>query len=382
MKRFAVLSFLLLFTLPLVAQTPAAPAAGGPLGYTAAYVIEPTTGRVLYEYNAHTPLPTASMAKMMTLLIAMERIRDGELKLNEPVTISANASKMGGSQIYAKHGQVFPVQTLLAAIMIQSANDASMAMAEKIAGSGELFADMMNQRAQQLGLKNSRFFDPHGLPPADKSRNNVMSAHDLAVLGQEVMKYPLLAQYAKMPTMPFSNGTFTAGMTNPNHLLRWYQGATGIKTGYSGPAGFSVTASATRGNMSLVCVVMGAKTSRGPQSSFELAAKLMNEAFAQYKMVDVIKKGARVGAAPVKEGQAASVPLVASRDVRTLVKRSDLNGAAKPKVVPTTLTAPVKAGQQGGMIIVQQGNQVIAKVPALTAGAVEKQPWWKAFLPW
>lgn len=380
MKRFAVLSFLLLFALPLAAQQPAA--AGGARGYTAAYVLEPTTGRVLFEYNSNTPLPTASMAKMMTLLIAMERIRDGELKLNEPVTISANASKMGGSQIYAKHGQVFPVQTLLAAIMIQSANDASTALAEKIAGSQELFADMMNQRAQQLGLKNSRFFDPHGLPPTDKSRNNVMSARDLAVLGMELMKYPLMAQYAKMPTMPFTNGTFTAGMTNPNHLLRWYQGATGIKTGYSGPAGFSVTASATRGNMSLVCVVMGAKNSRGAQGSFELAAKLMNEAFAQYKMVDVLKKGARVGAAPVKDGQATSVPLIAARDVRTLVKRSDLSGAAKPRLVPTTLTAPVRPGQQGGMIIVQQGNQVIAKVPAMTAGAVEKQPWWKAFLPW
>lgn len=379
MKRFAVFSLLALLALPAAAQ---APAAGGPLGYTAAYVMEPTTGRVLYEYNAHTPLPTASMAKMMTLLLAMERIRDGELKLTDPVPISANASRMGGSQIYAKHGQVFPVQTMLAAIMIQSANDASTAIAEKIAGSNELFADMMNQRAQQLGLTKSKFFDPHGLPPQDKTRNNVMSARDLAYLGRELMKYPLMQQYAKMPTHPFTNGTFTAGMTNPNFLLRWYEGATGIKTGYSGPAGFSVTASARRGNMDLVCVVMGAKTSRGDQSSFNLAAKLMNEAFAQYKMVDVLKKGARVGTATVKDGVAANVPLIASRDVRALVKRSDLSAGAKPRLVAAALTAPVRAGQPGGTIIVQQGNQVIAKVPAMTAAAVAKEPWWKAFLPW
>lgn len=367
----------LLFTTALQAQAPA-----GDKPYTAAYVIEPSTRRVLYAYNHHTPYPTASMAKMMTLLIAMERIRDGELQLNTPVPISARASKMGGSQIYAKHGQVFPVQTMLAAIMIQSANDASQALAEKIAGSSELFADMMNQRAQQLGLTHSRFFDPHGLPNPDASKNNVMCSHDLAVLGMELMKYPLMRQYAAMPSMPFVNGTFTAGMTNPNHLLRNYEGATGIKTGYSGPAGFCVTASARRGNMELVGVVMGAKTSRGPESSFEQMAKLFNEAFATYRMVDVLKKGSRVGQVNVTDGKSSSVPVIASRDVKALVKRGDANAQAKTRLIPSNLTAPVRAGQPAGTIVVQQGNQVIAKVPAIAAAAVEKQPWWRAFLPW
>lgn len=367
----------LLFTTALQAQAPA-----GDKPYTAAYVIEPSTRRVLYAYNHHTPYPTASMAKMMTLLIAMERIRDGELQLNTPVPISARASKMGGSQIYAKHGQVFPVQTMLAAIMIQSANDASQALAEKIAGSSELFADMMNQRAQQLGLTHSRFFDPHGLPNPDASKNNVMCSHDLAVLGMELMKYPLMRQYAAMPSMPFVNGTFTAGMTNPNHLLRNYEGATGIKTGYSGPAGFCVTASARRGNMELVGVLMGAKTSRGPESSFEQMAKLFNEAFATYRMVDVLKKGSRVGQVNVTDGKSSSVPVIASRDVKALVKRGDANAQAKTRLIPSNLTAPVRAGQPAGTIVVQQGNQVIAKVPAIAAAAVEKQPWWRAFLPW
>jgi D-alanyl-D-alanine carboxypeptidase (penicillin-binding protein 5/6) len=238
-------------------------------GYSAAYVIETSTKRVLFAENADVPLPTASMAKMMTALITMEEIRDGRMKLDTPVTTSARASEMGGSQIFAKEGQVFPVQTLLAALMIQSANDAAEMLAEKIAGSAENFADLMNQRAKSLGLTNSTFYDPHGLPnDEDPKRIDMMSAHDLAILGMELMKYPLMVEYAKTPTMPFSNATFTSGLTNPNHLINpqkrdYYDAATGIKTGYSVPAGYCVTASARRGDMELVCVVMGAKAPTG-----------------------------------------------------------------------------------------------------------------------
>src|SRR5436305_6737461 len=168
-RRFAFLIALAL-TVPLLAQEEGGGVAKGAQvdttgkGYTAAYVIEPATRRVLFEENANVALPTASMAKMMTALIVMEDIQAGRLHLNDPVTTSARASKMGGSQIYAKEGQVFPVQTLLAALMIQSANDAAEALGEKIGGSAENFADMMNDRARQLGLTESHFYDPHGLP--------------------------------------------------------------------------------------------------------------------------------------------------------------------------------------------------------------------------
>jgi D-alanyl-D-alanine carboxypeptidase len=254
-------------------------------GYTAALVIDAVTKRVYFEENADMVLPVASMAKMMTCLIAVERISHGLLKLDKPVTISARASKMGGSQIYAKEGQTFPMQTLLAAAMIQSANDAATAIAEDIAGSNENFAKMMNQRAQQLGLTKSTFYDPHGLPNAkNPDQVDKMSARDLAVLGMELMKYPLMRTYAKMATMPFENGTFTAGLTNPNHLVNpgkrdYMPQATGIKTGYSGPAGFCVTASAQNGQRQLVAVVMGSRARYGPKSSFGVAARLMNEAF-------------------------------------------------------------------------------------------------------
>ncbi|HJT15840.1 MAG TPA: serine hydrolase, partial [Thermoanaerobaculia bacterium] len=245
MKRSAVLLVVLFLAVsPIFAQQEEGPgtAKGASVnttgkGYSAAIVVEPTSKRILFEENAHVPLPTASMSKMMTLLICMQQIQEGQLKLDTPITISARASKMGGSQIYAKEGQVFPLQTLIAATMIQSANDAAEAIAEKIAGSAEGFADMMNDKAKQMGLKESTFYDPHGLPNSqDPKRINTMSAYDLAMLGIEVMKYPLLTQYAKTPTFPFSNGTFTAGLTNPNHLINphsrdYFPDATGIKTG-------------------------------------------------------------------------------------------------------------------------------------------------------
>jgi D-alanyl-D-alanine carboxypeptidase (penicillin-binding protein 5/6) len=350
-----------------------------PTGYTSAFVLEPSTGRVLFEQNADKPLPVASMSKMMTLLIAMEEIQAGNLHYDTPVTVSARASRMGGSQVYLRAASVWPMKNLLIATMVHSANDAAQAIAEKIAGSSESFADLMNHRAQELGLKNSRFFDPHGLPAENPSNNNVMSARDLAILGQALMKHPFMRQLAVIPEMEFRNGTL-ARIYNPNRLLRFYEGATGIKTGYTGPAGFCVTASAKRNNMELVAVVMGAKTSRGPQSSFEIAARLMNQAFVNYRMVTPLKQGTVVAQASVNDGRAASVPVIAPKDVRALVKRGEERGVSV-KFSGGAVTAPVKRGQQIGTIVVQRNGETLAKVPAVAAQDVAKEPWWKAFWP-
>jgi len=353
--------------------------ANQPKGYTAAFVIEASTGRVLFEDNADKPMPTASMAKMMTLLIAMEEIQQGNLQYDTPVTISARASKMGGSQVYLRADSVWPVKNLLIATMVHSANDASAALAEKIAGSNEAFAEMMNMRAEQLGLKHSRFFDPHGLPAQDPSMNDVMSARDLATLGRELMKHPFMRQLAVIPEMEFRNGTLQK-IYNPNRLLRFYQGTTGIKTGYSGPAGFSVTASAKRSNMELICVVTGAKSSRGPESSFEIAARLMNKAFLSYKMVTPVKQGTVVAQASVNKGRVNAVPVMAPKDVKALVRRGEEKGVSV-KFNGGAVAAPVKRGQRIGTIVVQRGNETLATMPAVAAKDVAKQPWWKALLP-
>jgi D-alanyl-D-alanine carboxypeptidase (penicillin-binding protein 5/6) len=355
-------------------------------GYTAAYLIEPNSKKVLVAENADVMLPTASMAKMMTCLIAMEEIKTGRLKLDTPVTISAFVSHMGGSRIYAKQGQVFPLQTLLLATMVQSANDAATAIAEQIAGNEQNFAELMNARAKQLGMTHTIFYDPHGLPNSkDPKAIDQASAHDLAILGMELTKYPLMVQYAKMPWAPFSNGTFTSGLTNPNHLINpkkaeYYPYATGIKTGYSGPAGYCVTASAEKGGMKLIAVVMGAKTASGPNSSFGIASRLFTTAFANNFMQPAIKKGTVVGQVNVIDGRAKTVPAVAAAEVDALVKRGE-EGNIKIGLVAPAVNAPVQAGQVIGSAVASQNGQVIGKVPVTAGAAVEKNPWWKKFWP-
>lgn len=395
MKRWmcVVVTIALTFAIPVFAQEEegTGTAKGAQVdttgkGYTAAYVIEPTTKRVLFAENENVMLPTASMAKMMTCLIAMEEIRDGRLKLDTPVTVSAFVSHMGGSRIYLKEGQVWPMQTLLAATMIQSANDAATAIAEKIAGSEQNFAEIMNARARQMGLNQSHFYDPHGLPNSkNPDQIDKQSAHDLAIVGMELMKYPLMRQYASTPWMAFQNGTFTSGITNPNHLINpkkrdYYPPAIGIKTGYSGPAGYCVTAAAKQGDMELVAVVMGTKTSTGPQSSFGIASRLMSSAFANYIFQPVVKKGAAVGQATVTNGRSATVPAVAAGDARALIKRGE-QGNVKVSFQGGAVTAPVRAGQPVGTIVVQQNGQTIAKVPAVAGSAVEENPWWRKLWP-
>jgi D-alanyl-D-alanine carboxypeptidase (penicillin-binding protein 5/6) len=355
-------------------------------GYTAAYVLETSTRQVLFAENEHRALPTASMAKMMTLLITMEEIKAGNLKYDTPVTISARASKMGGSQIYLRAASVWPVKNLIIATMVQSANDAAQALAEQIGGSSESFADMMNARAQELGLTHSQFYDPHGLPnPTDPSRVDTMCPHDLAILGMEVMKYPFIADLAKVAEMPFRNGTLER-IYNPNHLVNprkanYMQDATGIKTGYSGPAGFCVTASARRNNLDVVAVVMGAKTSGGSNGSFANAARLMNQAFIQNRMVVPAKKGTVVGQAQVTGGRVATVPVTPANDATALVKRGQEKGVTVAYQGTGAVAAPVKKGQVVGTIVVQQNGKVLAKIPALAAEEVAKQQWWKSFWP-
>jgi D-alanyl-D-alanine carboxypeptidase (penicillin-binding protein 5/6) len=391
MKTLLSVLIVALVALPLAAQNDegGATAKGAAVdttgkGYTAAYVIEGSTRRVLFAENEHTALPTASMAKMMTLLITLDEINQGRLQWDSQIVVSAKASRMGGSQIYLRAGSSWPVKNLVIATMVHSANDAATALAEKVAGSTEQFADMMNQKAQDLKLEHSRFFDPHGLPPEDPSRNNVQCAHDLAITGIELMKHPFMRQLAVIPEMEFRNGTLER-IYNPNHLVNpkrpnYMSDATGIKTGYSGPAGYCITASAKRGDLELVGVVMGAKPPRGPLSSFGITSRLFNEAFANYRMQTPVKKGSVVGQASVSNGQAATVQAIAASDVGALVKRGEEKGI-QVAFAGNALTAPIKRGQPVGNVVVTANGQQLSKVVAVAAADVPKQSWWKSFWP-
>jgi serine-type D-Ala-D-Ala carboxypeptidase (penicillin-binding protein 5/6) len=348
-----------------------------PVPYKYAILMEADTGKVLFEKDAHTPSPPASMVKMMTTLIVMEKIQEGALKLTDTVKASRWAEQMGGSQIYLREGETMTVEDLLKAVMIHSANDAATALAEHVAGSTDAFVDLMNDKAEQLGLKETHFYSVHGLPATAGQKDDMMSAYDLAILGRELMKFPEVAKWAATIQEPFRDGQFT--LVNPNHLLRQFPGADGIKTGFHNKAGFCVTGSAKRGDLRLIVVVMGSALKR---DCFTSAARILNEGFANYRMLVPVKEGVAIGRdAPVKGGVAEQVPLMSTKDVRVLVKKGEEKKVQVEVDVPDRVSAPVKAGQVVGDIVVKFDGAEVGKAQAAAAQDVAQASLWKRWWP-
>jgi D-alanyl-D-alanine carboxypeptidase (penicillin-binding protein 5/6) len=364
---------------PAATTAPAKKAAKAekPAPYTSAILVEPETGKVLFEKDAHTPLPPASMVKMMTALIVMEKVRDGALRLDDKITASRWASQMGGSQVYLKEGETMTVEDLLKAMMIHSANDATAALAEHVAGYSDAFVDLMNQRAESLGLKETRYHSVHGLPPGPGQEEDVMSAADLATLGREIMKFPELATLAAKSQEPFRDGVFT--LVNPNHLLRTFPGADGIKTGFHNKAGFCVTGSAVRGDLRLLVVIMGSPTKT---ECFKNAAQLFNQGFATYRMMVPVKaqtvlEGREV---QVRGGVVSTVPITAKQDVKILIKKGEEKKVQVDVKVPDRVRAPITSGQTIGEVVVMFDGTEVGKTQALAVNEVQGS-WWGWFWP-
>ena len=335
------------------------------------YVVDAATGTVLAEKDAHKRWPPASMTKMMTVLLAMERVRAGGLALDERVPVSEWASKIGGSQVFLAPGETFTLRELLQAVMIASANDAAVAVAEYLAGSQTEFVRRMNERAKSLGLADTVYETPHGLPPEPGRPSDVSSAFDLARLGRELMQYPEAMEWARTPAAGFRNDTFQ--MMNTNHLVRGtFAGATGLKTGYHQGAGFCVTASATRGDLSLVAVVLGLPTK---EESFAQAARLMNEAFAGYRVLVAARRATPVGEVAVSGGDAQAVHAITQDDFRLLIKRADDHGVMVEARIPRLVAAPVRRLQPLGDVVVRRGDDELARIPVVADQDVAATGW-------
>ncbi len=341
--------------------------ASGPAAY---FVVEAEAGTVLAEKDAHKRWPPASMAKMMTVLIAMERVRDHQLSLADPVRASAWASRIGGSQVYLAEGESFPLGEMLKAVMIASANDAAVAVAEHIAGSAPAFVELMNVRAKALGLSDTTYQSVHGLPPGAGQTADLTSAHDLAVLARELMRFPEVMQWSGTPSAGFRNDSLQ--MANTNHLVRTYPGATGLKTGYYHEAGFSVTATAIRNDMSVIAVVLGVPTKQG---CFAEAARLMNEAFGSYRMLVAARRGASIGDVPVSGANGEVIKAIATDDLRLLLKRADEKSVAVEARIPRLVAAPVQRQQPLGEIVVRRGEQELGRVPVVADREVAASGW-------
>jgi D-alanyl-D-alanine carboxypeptidase (penicillin-binding protein 5/6) len=346
-----------------------APGVAGAELYRAGVLIDADSGTVLFEKNPHLKAPPASMTKMMLILIVAERVRDGRLHWDDPITASAWASKIGGSQVYLKQGETFPLSEMMQAIVIHSANDASVAVAEAVAGSSEAFVDLMNERAQQLGMKDTAYHSVHGLPPGKGQQPDISSAADLATVARELVKFPDVMKWAGTKEAPFRNGAMT--LTNTNRLVRETTWVDGLKTGYYREAGFNVTATAQRDGTRLIAVILGA-----PQKHdcFGEAAKLLTKGFGEYRSLVAVKRGDTVANdVAVQDGTPRFVRVVAGGNVSVLAKRGDKRNFSVELALAGAVHAPIKVNDTIGEVVVKDGSVVIGRVPALAAEAAEKQ---------
>nr|MBO2493310.1 D-alanyl-D-alanine carboxypeptidase [Clostridia bacterium] len=329
----------------------------------AALLMDYETGTVLYEKNAHQKLPVASITKIMTLLLAMEAIEEGRLKLDDPVHVSPYAASMGGSTVFLEAGETFPVSTILESIIVASANDGSVALAEKIYGSHELFVQKMNERAQQLGMKNTNFVNCTGLP----AENHYTTAYDVALMSRELLKHPLFFKWSTIWLDYMRDGKTM--LVNTNRLIRFYEGCDGIKTGYTQEAGHCISATAKRGNLRLIAVILGAPTS---QIRFNEARKLLDYGFANYESVMVVRKGQIVqNEIPVTGGKTSRIMGVAADNLSLLLTKGDSKEFAKEVQISAPLKAPIREGQKIGILTVKKDGKEVGKVDILAGESVE-----------
>ena len=375
------LGLLLLFGLALsyLIATPAHPTTptlieSDPQLYKAAVLIEPTTGTLLHADRAHDPIVPASLVKMMVSLIVLEHLRDGRLQLEDQVTVSKWASKIGGHQVYLKQGEVFELGEMMKAVVVGSANDAAVAVAELIGGDQEGFVELMNQRAQALQMKNTVYTNPHGLPPGKGQKENITTAYDQMLLGRELVKYPQYLIWSSTLRDTFRNGTFELLNTN-RVLLKKMPEMDGLKTGYYRKAGFSVVATAKRNNTRLLAAVMGS-TKKSVRT--QITSRLLTKGFSQYGLIKVLEKGSKLGEpVSIKNGQQEKVDLQVEEDVELFLKLSDVKHIEHRFTIPDSITAPVIAGTVIGTVELQIQDQILKKVNLLSAQAVEVKTLWE-----
>ncbi len=333
----------------------------------AALLMEKTTGEILYAQNEHDALPPASVTKIMTVLLTMEAIDSGRIALDDMVTVSAYAAGMGGSQVFLAEGEQMSVDDLLKAVCVSSGNDAAVALAEHVAGVTELFVEQMNNRARELGMKDTHFVNCTGLT----AEGHVTSAHDIALMSRELLlHHPEVRNYTTIWMDTLRNGTF--GLSNTNKLIRFYEGATGLKTGFTQEAGYCISATAERDGMELIAVIMKGTTSDSRNAD---AKMLLNYGFSTYTLTD-IQPEEPLPVLPVTLGAADTVTLTLPEEGRTLLlEKSRSGGLTQTVELPETVAAPVQAGQQVGTLTVQQDGAALLTVPIVAAETVEKLSW-------
>ena len=333
----------------------------------AALLMEKTTGQILYAQNEHEARPPASVTKIMTVLLTMEAIDSGRIALDDVVTVSAYAAGMGGSQVFLAEGEQITVDDLLKGVCVSSGNDAAVALAEHVAGVTELFVEQMNNRARELGMNDTHFVNCTGLT----AEGHVTSAPDIALMSRELLlHHPEVRNYTTIWMDTLRNGTF--GLSNTNKLIRFYDGATGLKTGFTQEAGYCISATAERDGMELIAVIMKGNTSDSRNAD---AKTLLNYGFSTYALVDV-QPEEPLPVLPVVLGAADTVSAELPAEGRTLLlEKSQTGGLAQTVELPETVAAPVCAGDRLGTLTVSREGTVALAIPIVAGETVARLTW-------
>ncbi|MDP3044028.1 MAG: D-alanyl-D-alanine carboxypeptidase family protein [Bacillota bacterium] len=369
----AVLVTCLMLTICLVPTAFAEPEAKAGLDTTAesAVLMDPVSGRLLFEKDPDTPRSIASITKIMTMLLAVEALTDGKLSLDDIITTSDYAASMGGSQIYLEPGEEFPFREMLISIATGSANDASVAVGEHIAGSVEAFVDLMNQRAKELGCKNTHYVNPTGLP----AEGHHSSARDQALILREAIKYPVFMEMSGMKEYDLRGGEFK--LWNTNKLLWWYRGADSGKTGWTNEASYCLASSAERDNLRLISVVLACPQ---PKTHFQESMKLFNWGFARYEAVKLADKGQVIKTVAVEKGKHQEVGLITNAPVSVVVPKGENKGISFHLELPEQLTAPIESGAAVGSYIVTNEGEEILRVDLVSNRQVERLTLWQEIM--
>ena len=335
-----------------------------------AVLMEAATGTVLYEKDAHTPLPPASVTKIMTLLLVMEALDAGRIGWDDTVTASEAAAAKGGSQVYLEAGEQMSLQEMLKSVVVVSANDCATALAEHVAGSEAAFVELMNRRAQELGMENTHFVNCTGLDDEPDAETHLTTAYDIALMSRALLKHDEIRDYTTIWMDSVRNGEF--GLANTNKLVRFYQGTTGLKTGYTSAAGHCLSASAERDGVEFIAVVLHCATSG---ERFQAAKQLLDYGFANYTLAQPDPE-TEIPPVPVVLGTAETIVPVPDNDDPVLIEKGQAAGITTRVEVADQVRAPVEAGQRLGTLTLQSDGAPLAAIPLVAPEAVPRRTWW------
>ena len=365
--KLTIISCLLLTLLVIVAPVKA-DSPDFELQSQSAILMDYQSGRIIYQKNKQEKLPPASITKIMTMLLVMEAVDEGKANLTDSIMVSEHAASMGGSQVWLEPGEEMELGDLLKAVAIVSANDACVALAEYLYGTEEEFVEQMNKKAKSLGMKNTKFYNTNGLPLNDKSgKENYTTAYDVALMTRELLNYPQILDYTSIWIDHLRAGDYF--LRNTNELVRFYDGADGLKTGYTTEAGFCLSATAKRKGLRFISVIMKAPNSK---IRFKESKQLLSYAFNIHKSILIAKQGETIDEVKVFKGKEDKVELVAQNELIISIVKGEDENLIKRTILDDQISAPISSGDELGKIIILRGEEKLGETNLIAKNNVEK----------